>query len=104
MDYISISNGIVDNFIVAEPAAIDGLQVALDCVLLPYDEWPTADRGDQYIDGVLYRNIDGVLTDIRLIQPPEPLPIEPDPLVSRVEALEEAVDLLVLEKIMGGNE
>lgn len=97
MDYISITNNIVDNFIVAEPAAIDGLQVALGCVLLPYDEWPTVYRGDRLIDGVLYRTIDGTLTDIRLIRPPEPVPVEPDPLTQRVEAVESSVDIIMTE-------
>lgn len=89
MDYISITNNIVDNFIVAEPAAVAGLESALSCKLLPRDDWPAAERGDQLIDGVLYRTVDDVLTDIRLIKPPEPVEPQPDPLTQRVDALEE---------------
>lgn len=102
MNYISITNNIVDNFIVADPAAIAGLEAALGCTLIKREDWPTAERGDQYIDGILYRTVDGVLTDIRMITPPEPVPVEPDPIIQRVEALEEAVDTISLELLTGG--
>lgn len=99
MDYISITNNTVDNFIVAEPTAVPGLQAALGCTLIPRDNWPTAERGDQLIDGVLYRDIDGTLTDIRLIQSPEPVEPMPDPLESRIEAVESSVDTIMTEII-----
>lgn len=96
MDYISITNSLVDNFIVAEPTAVAGLESALNCKLLPRDEWPTAERGDQLIDGVLYRTVDGALTDIRLIKPPEPVQPQPDPLTQRVDALEEQNNTIMI--------
>lgn len=94
MDYISVTNSIVDNFIVAEPDNVPGLELALGSKLLPREDWPTAERGDRLINEVLYRDMDGVLTDIRQIKPPEPIEPEPNPLEQRVGVLEQQNDAL----------